>query len=77
MTYQLNPEVIIINSPIVLILPGGERLSYPNGNALAEACFEERYRLMGIYAYDGTIEIKVEVMETPNINPAGEQVYNE
>ncbi len=57
MTYKLNPEIGKIQSPIVLILPDGERKKYINGVAVCEAVFNKMLLIETVRAVENTVEI--------------------
>ena len=59
MTYKLNPEIGKIQSPVILILPDGERRKYINGAAVAEDVFDQRLLIDTVRAVGNTVEIKL------------------
>lgn len=76
MTYRLNPELVKVLSPVVLVLPDGTRLKYQNGTDAASATFEKRYTLSEVRAIDSKVEISLEEASVNNINWIGEEAVS-
>lgn len=73
MTYRLNPEVEKIISPIVLIMPDGEKRVFENGEAVAGATFEKRYIISSLQVVKDSVEIKLSVPEMGGSSWIGEE----
>lgn len=64
MTYKIKTAGIdTIKTPVVVVLPDGERTEFQNGEELAGYSFDKKYKVDGICVSDGKIEIKLEEME--------------
>ena len=59
MTYKLNPSLEKIQSPVILILPDGERREYINGVTVVEDVFDHKYLIEAVRAVGNTVEIKL------------------
>ena len=57
MTYKLNPAIGKIESPIVLIFPGGEKRNYKNGAGGVEDVFDHKYLIESLRAVGDVVEI--------------------
>ena len=68
MTYKLNPELKIIQSPLVLLIDG-EKTEYENGNALTEQIFEKNYLIDSITAKENRIVIELKENASVNVIP--------
>ena len=73
MTYKLNPEIGEILSAIILIFPEGERVCYPDGEAVKDASFEKPYQITAIRAVDNSIEVTLKERRTEEITWNGEE----
>ena len=74
MTYKLEPGLNRIISPVVIILPDGEKREYGSGVEACEDSFDHSYRVEEIRAVDGVIEIKLKLATTPDAtNWTGEE----
>ena len=70
MTYKLNPELRVIQSPVMMVI-GDDETDYPNGEALVKLVFEKRYSVERMTARDGKVVILLqERSETPDSNEA-------
>ena len=78
MTYKLNQEVKKIASPITIRFDGSDDvLSFANGTALADACFEKNYLIESVAAKDSTIEITLRENDMVNVvNWVGEEAVS-
>lgn len=66
MTYKLEPGLSRIVSPVVVVLPDGDKKEYGSG---ADACadtFNYSYRVDEIQAVDNVIEIKLSEVDSLN-----------
>lgn len=59
MTYKLNPSLEKIQSPVILILPDGERREYIDGAAVVEDVFDKMLLINTVRAVGNTVEIKL------------------
>ena len=59
MTYKLNPSLEKIQSPVILILPDGERREYIDGAAVTEDVFNKMLLIDSLRAVGNTVEIKL------------------
>jgi len=75
MTYKLEPGLSRITSSVHLILPTGEIKEYRDGKAATEAVFDKRWKVTEMRASDGVIEVVVEEMGVPSVNPIGEETF--
>ena len=75
MTYKLEPGLSRIMSPITLLFPTGLKKEYQSGKEVCEMAFDRNYRVTEIWAAGDRIEIKLEPMTTPMINPIGEETF--
>ena len=75
MTYKLEPGLARITSPIVLIFPNHTSLRYENGEEIVEAVFDKRWRVTEMRAAENTVEIRLEEMKVPEVNPIGEETF--
>ena len=66
MTYKLEPGLARISSPIVLVMPDGEKREYRDGTELAEAVFDHRYVVGKIRAVNNEIEIILKEPDMPD-----------
>lgn len=66
MTYKLEPSLARISSPVILILPGGEKKEYENGTEVCRAVFKHRYRVVEVRAIENKIKISLEESDEPN-----------
>lgn len=75
MTYRMNPELAVIESPVVLVFPDGRRESFADGAAVAESKFTDRYRIKRLVAVDNTVEIQLMTITVAAVNPIGEETF--
>ena len=73
MTYKLNPEIGKIQSPVVIIFPGGERREYIDGAAVAEDVFDKGFIVESLRAVENTVEIKLTEPQTMASTWIGEE----
>ena len=66
MTYKLEPGLARISSPIVLVMPDGERIEFENGSEIVEAVFDHRYVVGEIRAVNNEIEIILKEPDMPD-----------
>lgn len=71
--YKLNPVIELINSPVVLILPDGEKKRYDSGAIAVEATYEKFYRISSIRAVGDEVEITLTETVAPTTNWIGEE----
>lgn len=57
MTYKLNPALGKIVSPVVMVLPDGNRQRYGSGAELEKAVFKKRYQVKALRAVEDTVEL--------------------
>lgn len=75
MTYKLEPGLGRIMSPILLRFPDGAKKEYKSGKELCEMAFDRNYRVTESRAVGDRIEIRVETVAAPEINPIGEETF--
>ena len=75
MTYKLEPGLSRITSSVHLILPTGEIKEYWDGKSVCEALFDKRWKATEMRAGDAVIEVVVEEMKVPEVNPIGEETF--
>lgn len=75
MTYKIEPGLGRITSPITLLFPDGAKKEYKGGKELCETAFNRKYRVVEMRAVENAVEIKLEPMTTPIINPVGEETF--
>lgn len=75
MTYKIEPGLGRIMSPVVLLFPDGHTASFPSGEEACRAVYDRKYRVVEMRAVDNTVEIKLEPITTPIINPIGEETF--
>ena len=75
MTYKLEPGLGRIMSPILLRFPDGHTANYSSGEELMGQVFDRKYRVVEMRAVENTVEIKLEPITTPIINPIGEETF--
>ena len=66
MTYKLEPGLARISSPIVLVMPDGEKREYGDGKEMAEAVFDHRLAVGEIRAINDEIEIILKEPDVPD-----------
>ena len=66
MTYKLEPGLSRIISPVVVIVPDGDRKEYDSGAEACEDFFDHSYRVDKIRAVDNKIEIILKESDAPN-----------
>lgn len=76
MTYKLNPALSKILSPIILILPDGNKQEYENGNELVEAVFDKCYMVKSMKAVSNSIEITLMERTASVMNWNGEEAVS-
>ena len=74
MTYKMNSELQIIESPIIIEFPDGRKTEYDNGKRLLEASFDKKYTAICITAIDSKIAVRVRETEIPAIGFDGETI---
>ena len=75
MTYKLEPGLSRITSSVHLILPTGEIKEYRDGKAATEAVFDKRWKVTELRAVENTVEVIVEELKVPDVNPIGEETF--
>lgn len=75
MTYKLEPGLSRITSSVHLILPTGEIKEYRDGKAATEAMFDKRWKVAEMRAVENTVEVIVEELKVPDVNPIGEETF--
>ena len=75
MTYKLEPGLSRISSPVCLLFPSGEKMEFENGEMACGAMFDKRWKVTEMRASDGVIEVVVEEMGVPSVNPIGEETF--
>jgi len=75
LTYKLEPGLARITSPVCLLFPSGEKMEFENGEMACEAVFDKRWRVTEMRAAGDAIEIKLEEMRVPEVNPIGEETF--
>lgn len=73
LTYKLEPGLSRISSPIVLMMPDGEKREYKDGKEIVEALFDKRWKVTELRAAGDAIEEKVEETVIPGTNWTGEE----
>ena len=71
MPYKLNLEIRKILSPVVLAYPDGVKQQRVDGNAAADAVFNQKYVISTLRDIDDIIELKLVEQEVPNLNWSG------
>ena len=74
MTYKLEPGLSRITSPVRLIFPEGSE-EYSSGLAATEAEFDRKWRVVELRAVENVIEVVLEQMDVPAVNPIGEETF--
>ena len=75
MTYKLEPGLARITSLVCLLFPSGKKMEFENGEMACKAVFDKRWRVTEIRAAGDVVEIKVEEMGVPSVNPIGEETF--
>lgn len=75
MTFKLEPGLARITSPIHLLFPDHTTRRFSSGEELAGTVFDRRWKVTEIRATGDVVEIRVEEMSTPFINPIGEETF--
>lgn len=75
MTYRMEPGLTRITSPIILHFPDNTTRRFSSGEDVVRETFDKRWKVTEIRAGDGEIELMVEEMTTPIINPIGEETF--
>ena len=81
LTYKLEPGLSRITSPVRLVFPAegkngdGRREEYDSGLAVTEAEFDKKWRVVEMRARDDVIEVILEQMDVPYVNPIGEETF--
>ena len=75
MTYKLDPGLSRLTSSVHLILPTGEIKEYRDGKAATEAVFDKRWKVMELRAAGDAIDVVVEELKVPEVNPIGEETF--
>lgn len=74
LTYKLEPGLARITSPVRLIM-SGEIKEFESGLAATEAEFDKKWRVVELRARDDVIEVILEQMGVPYVNPIGEETF--
>ena len=74
LTYKLEPGLSRITSPVRLIFPERSE-DYSSGLAATEAEFDKKWRVVELRARDDVIEVILEQMDVPYVNPIGEETF--
>ena len=74
MTYKLEPGLARITSPVRVIM-SGEIKEFESGLAATEAEFDKKWRVVELRAVENVIEIVLEQMDAPIVNPIGEETF--
>lgn len=76
MNYRLNPELIKIQSPVILVINGNEEI-YRDGRTLTELTFDKNYIIEKITARDDFVVIALKQNEMiNNITWSGEEAIS-
>ena len=59
MTYKLEPGLTRITCPVLLLFPDGTEKRYENGEEVAGAVFDKKWRVTKIWAAGNVIEIRL------------------
>ena len=75
MTYKIEPGLGRIMSPVVLLFSDGHTAFFSSGEEACRAVYNRKYRVVEMRAVENVVEIKLESMTTPIINPIGEETF--
>lgn len=76
MTFKLNPAVAKICYTVTLIFPNGKRKDYENGQAAADAEFDQKYVVESLKAVGDVIEIMLKNPVVSGLNWIGEEAVS-
>lgn len=71
MTYKLEPGLGRIVSPVTLLFPDGTTASFSSDKELCKMAFDRNYKVTEIRAVEDVVEIRLETVAVPDINPIG------
>ncbi len=76
MTFKLNPQLSLINAPVILVVNGEERM-YPDGESLTTLEFYKRYVIDSIDAREGSVVVTLkENNHSAVVNWIGEEAVS-
>ena len=76
MTYKLNPQLRLINAPVILMIEGYER-QYSSGEELTTLEFDKNYIIESVSARDGSVVVTLKENDRPfNMNWIGEEAVS-
>ena len=75
MTYKLEPGLARVTSPVFLLFPSGEKMEFESGEKACEAVFDKRWKVTEMRVAGDAIEVKLEEMKVPEVNPIEEETF--